>query len=263
VLDPELANLADLALALEDHSRDHRWWLDTQTGEVAPRFRSPVSEQGGDAPVADSVVLIEPLPSSVAYEDMREFVKRVRDPRARHMLQQAMTGRGAFRRFKDTLLDYPELRRAWFAFHDARSERRAIAWLLERGLVERGAGEAALERTPEPGPDDLPALVDAHGIAIRLARDLRRLYRTALEELFMFGPWARGDARADSPIELLVTLTRMTDPWQEKRRMDRIVWRYAARHETVITVLPVTPADLAATATPVIARAKAEGVRIP
>ncbi|MGH2742332.1 MAG: UPF0158 family protein [Thermoleophilaceae bacterium] len=263
MLDPELANLADLALALEDHSRDHRWWLDPETGDVAPRFRSKLGEQAADEPATDAQILIQPLPSAIAYEDMRDFVKRVRDPRARHMLQQAMTGRGAFRRFKDTLLDYPELRRAWFAFHDARSERRAIRWLLEHRLVERASAEAALDRTPEPGPDDLPALVDAHGIAIRLARDLRRLYRNALEELVMFGPWARGDARADSPIELLVTLTRIADPWQEKRRMDRIVWRYSARHETVITVLPVTPADVAANATPLIARAKAEGVTIP
>jgi Uncharacterised protein family (UPF0158) len=263
MLDPELADLADLALALEDHSRDHRWWLDPDTGDVTPRFRSALSGDGALDAAPNGLVPVDPLPSAIAYEDMRDFVKRVRDPRARHHLQQAMTGRGAFRRFKDTLLDYPQLRRAWFAFHDARSERRAIRWLVERGLIERDAGEAALERTPEPGPDELPALVDAHGIVIRLARDLRRLYRTALDELLMFGPWARGDARGDSPIELLVTLASMTDPWQEKRRMDRIVWRYSARYETVITVLPVTPADVASNATPLIARARAEGVTIP
>ena len=60
---------------------------------------------------------------------MEDFIRRVRDPRARDLLERAIAGRGAFRRFKDTLLDFPDLRPVWFAFHDARMERRAIEWL--------------------------------------------------------------------------------------------------------------------------------------
>jgi predicted nucleotidyltransferase len=76
------------------------------------------------------------------------------------------------------------------------------------------------------------------------------------------GAWARGDAHPESPIELLVILERIGDRWQEKRRMDRIVWRYSIRHDTVVTVLPVTEAELEQQATPMLARASAEAIVI-
>jgi predicted nucleotidyltransferase len=71
------------------------------------------------------------------------------------------------------------------------------------------------------------------------------------------GAWARGDAHPESPIELLLILERIGDRWQEKRRMDRIVWRYSIRHDTV---LPVTEAELEQQATPMLARASAEAM---
>jgi Uncharacterised protein family (UPF0158) len=257
MLDLETVDLADLALALEDHSSDHSWWLDLGTGSVEPRFGSPATDGNGGG-----VVAIEALPSEVGYADMADFVARVRDPRARHMLERALNGRGAFRRFKDTLVDYPKLRRAWFSFHDARGERRAIEWLLEHRLVEPDAAEAALAARPEPGPEDLPGVLDAHGIVHRIARELRRLYGPRLSDVVLVGGWARGDAPPESAIELMVVLADVPDPWQEKRRMDRIVWRYSARHDTVVTVLPVSVADLDDGATPLITRAGAEGISI-
>jgi hypothetical protein len=258
MLDLETVGLEDLALALEDHSSDHGWWLDPATGDVAPRFGAEPVPRGSDG----SLIAIEPLPSAIAYADMEDFVSRIRDPRARHLLGEAITGRGAFRRFKDALLDYPKLRRAWFAFHDARTERRAIEWLAERGLVERKVAQAALARRPEPGPEDIPGVLDAQGIAHRIAGELGRLYGNRLEGVLMVGPWARGDAHPAEAIELLAVLSSMADRWQEKRRMERIVWRYSTRHRTVVTVLPVTEKELERARTPLLARATVEAVRI-
>jgi len=258
MLDLETVDLADLALALEDHSADHRWWLDLRTGSVEPRFGSSAADDAGEG----GLIAVDPLPSTVGYSDMEEFVARVRDPRARHLLERAINGRGAFRRFKDTLLDYPQLRRAWFSFHDARGERRAIEWLAGRGLVDQAGAEEALAARPEPGPEDVPGVLDAHGIVHRVARELARLYGSRLEGVVLAGAWARGDPQPESPIELVVVLRSIADPWQEKRRMDRIVWRYSIRHDTIVTVLPVSGADLQGSATPLLARVSAEGIRI-
>jgi len=258
LLDPEQVDLADLALALEDHSRDHNWWFDPSTGAVEPRFEA----RFGEDDAAAGFISIDPMPTAVGYADMEEFVGRVRDPRAHHLLERAITGRGAFRRFKDALLDYPELRRAWFAFHDARSERRAIEWLLERELVDPAAAGAALDRRPEPGPGEVPGLLDAHGVTHRVAGELRRLYGQRLRSVMLVGAWARGDANPESPIELLVILERIGDRWQEKRRMDRIVWRYSIRHDTVVTALPLTETELERSPTPMLARATGEGIVI-
>src|ERR687896_1299822 len=164
MLDPEQVDLADLALALEDHSRDHKWWFDPGSGAVEPRFEARFGEDNAAA----GLISIEPVPTGVGYADMEDFVARVRDPRAHHLLERAIAGRGAFRRFKDALLDFPELRRAWFRFHDGRSERRAIEWLVEHELVEPAAAEQALARNPDPGVTSLPGLLDAEGVAHRV-----------------------------------------------------------------------------------------------
>jgi len=41
----------------------------------------------------------------------------------------AINGKGAFRRFKDVLLDYPEEREEWFQFKGAKVQERALEWL--------------------------------------------------------------------------------------------------------------------------------------
>ena len=45
------------------------------------------------------------------------------------LLEVAINGKGAFRRFKDVLLNYPEERERWFKFRDDRMEKRAVEWL--------------------------------------------------------------------------------------------------------------------------------------
>lgn len=259
VLAVEQVDLADLALALEDHSDEHTWWFDPATGKVEPRFVGEL----GDLPSSDAgLIRVDPLPSAVGYGDMEDFVARIREPRTRDLLERAISGRGAFRRFKDTLLDYPDLRRAWFAFHDARGERRAIDWLAENGLVDPAAAERAIARRAEPAVESLPGLMDAQGVAGRVTRDLRRIYRERLRGVLMTGAWARGDAHPESELELMVVLDSVDDRWEERRRMDRVMWRHSMRNDTVVVCAPVTEHDLADGRTPLLARATAEGVPV-
>src|ERR671923_473074 len=180
MLDPEQVELADIALALEDHSEEHRWWLDADTGAVEPHFAGDLEAAQFVETEGRRLILVEPLPTAIGYGDMQDFIACVREPRTRELLERAIAGRGAFRRFKDALLDYPDLRRAWFAFHDARSERRAIEWLLERELVDPDAAEEAIAQRPEPILPDVPGLLDAEGVAQRVASDLQRVYRDRL-----------------------------------------------------------------------------------
>jgi uncharacterized protein UPF0158 len=260
VLAVEQVDLADLALALEDHSDEHTWWFDPATGTLEPRFAGDI----GNPPDSDAgLIRVDPLPSVVGYRDMEDFAARVREPRTRDLLERAISGRGAFRRFKDALLDYPDLRQAWFAFHDARGERRAVEWLAERDLVPPAEAEQAMASRVEPAVDALPGLLDAHGVAGRVRQDLRRLYRDRLRGVLMIGAWARGDAHPESELELLVVLDDVGNRWEERRRMDRVMWRHSMRNDTVVICAPVTEADLARGGTPMLARAVTEGVKVP
>jgi uncharacterized protein (UPF0332 family) len=234
-------DLADLALALEDHAPDHVWLLDPAAGTIEPRF----GPRDGDE---DGAVTIDPLPVAVGYGDMEDFVAYVRDPRARDLLERAIVGRGAFRRFKDALAAYPELRRAWFAFHDARGERRAIEWLVDHGLVDARVADAELAARTDPEPGDLPGLLDAEGLTRRVTRDLRRVYKTRLRSVALTGAWARGEAHPEAAVELVVVLDAFADRWAERRRMERALWRHSVRDGVVVTALPVREGELDAAA---------------
>lgn len=260
MLEVEQVDLADLAMALEDHSAEHSWWLDPATGEVDPFFsNSPAkSEDAGEA----ARIPIEPLPTSVGYQDMEDFVSCVRDPRARDQLERAIAGRGAFRRFKDTLLEHPDLRRSWFAFHDQRGERRAVEWLTSRELLDAEAASEHVAELSQAAATDLPGLLDARGVARRVTDELRRIYRKRLDSVVLVGPWARGGVHPDAAVTLAIVLEGMTDRWEEKRRMDRTLWRHSVRHDTVIVGIPLTAADVEMPVAPWLAQALDDGVRL-
>jgi uncharacterized protein UPF0158/nucleotidyltransferase-like protein len=260
VLDLNRVDLADLAEALEDHY-DHSWWIDPESGE-AILWSEYFDEQGEREPESRGLRPIDPIPSHEGYEEMRAFVERVREPRARDLLERAIAGRGAFRRFKDTLLEFPELRDSWFRFHDSRLEQRAIRWLLDEGLIDRASAERALADRPEPDVAEVSGAFDPHEVAREVARDLRRMYGDRLRSVLLFGSWARGDAHPESDIDLLVVLDRVESVWDELRQMDPILWRHSFANDTVVTALPVASDTFEAQQRPVLSRAKAEGLPV-
>jgi hypothetical protein len=261
MLDLARIRLDELAQALEDHSDDHSWWLDPQTGELV--LWSDYSEQEGELdPEARELHPIDPLSSHEGYQEMEEFIQQVRDPRARDTLLRAIAGRGAFRRFKDTLLDFPDLREAWFRSHDARLEERAVRWLVEEQLIDADAGERALVSRLRPELPGLGRPFDPQKIAADVARDLHQLYGQRLKGIVLFGSWARGDAHPDSDIDLLVLLDPGGSVWEELRRMDSVLWRHSFDNDTVVTALPVDQRDFEEPTRPVLVRAQAEGLRL-
>jgi hypothetical protein len=260
MLDLQRVNLRSLAEALEDHSPETSWWFDPESGDVEPRVDLAYAddEERGN-PFHQDLVLIEPIPSGDTYGDMEDFIGRVRHPQARDLLERAIAGRGAFRRFKDTLLDFPDLRQAWFAFHDARMERRAIQWLADQGLVESGVAERELESRKDPEPPELGGRFDPVEIAAAVAGDLKSLYGVRLRRILLFGSWARGDAHPESDIDLLVVLDQVDSPWDELRRMDNVLWRHSYQNDAVIAAVPVSERDLDDAVQPLLIRARAEG----
>jgi hypothetical protein len=76
-----------------------------------------------------------PLPDSRnGYADMELFIETVTNPALQERLWSAINGRGAFRRFKDALIGYPEERERWFAFKADRVRARVLEWLAEESI---------------------------------------------------------------------------------------------------------------------------------
>jgi predicted nucleotidyltransferase len=251
MLDLAAVDLRELAAALEDNSVEHSWWLDPDTGEL--EFCS--IDDDGDSFEKRGLLYVESIGSHEAYSNMSDFVDRIRARRPRELLDRAIQGRGAFRRFKDTLFEFPELREEWFAFHDRRMRCRAIEWLVGEGLVDSAAADAALADLDR---DDVAA-AEPEDAARRAAAALRDMYGERLADVVLFGSHAREDANPDLDIDLLVVLHGPVSAWEELRRMDGLLWQVSYDHGVTVSAHPVSEEQWRSGGVPVLVEARTHG----
>jgi hypothetical protein len=79
-------------------------------------------------------LLIPKQDAREAYCEMEDFIYTVKNMRLREQLEIAIDGKGAFRRFKDTLARHPEIERQWFEFSDQRLQQRLLSWLADEEI---------------------------------------------------------------------------------------------------------------------------------
>jgi hypothetical protein len=149
-------DLDEIAFAMSDSSRDiNDHYLDIETGELYAVDTHLVrqieeGEQLKDVPewmeelvpVARAVVAgdrryrrIPEVYSDEAYRVIEDFIYgEVEDEAARSRLDEASHGRGAFRRFKDALEEFPELRERWLEYETERHREWVREWLEEIGI---------------------------------------------------------------------------------------------------------------------------------
>ncbi len=65
---------------------------------------------------------------------MRDFIYTVENDRLQDDLWQAISGRGAFRYFKDTLAQNPAEQKRWYAYKEDRLTSQAREWLEENDI---------------------------------------------------------------------------------------------------------------------------------
>ena len=153
VLDLDSLDLEEIATALADQTDyEHHWLIDPDTGEIAFWTTDTGLNDQGPVDLEElDLVIIDPLPSWVWYQDMADFAEGITDERAGRRLARAIQGRGAFRRFKDELHEeHPDLLPAWYAFRDARARRRAVQWLADNSLIDDDSADRFLASHPDP-----------------------------------------------------------------------------------------------------------------
>ncbi len=136
-------DLDELFSAIEDSSYEHEYYLDLATGEIL--FISDYMDDEETRKLRDRIEddpdRYERIPraeSHEGYEDIQNFIATVEDEHLVELLEVAINGKGAFRRFKDVLLNYPEERERWFQFKDNRIQEQALEWLddIDVSLIE-------------------------------------------------------------------------------------------------------------------------------
>jgi len=107
--------------AFENNAPEVHSYLHFDTGEVIRIVDGVADPSMHTRIIGDSRYLrIDPVSSREQYRWMERFIATVEDEELRRRLNVAIDGKGAFRRFKDALVNHPVDRERWFAF---RSER--------------------------------------------------------------------------------------------------------------------------------------------
>ena len=141
-----------LEAAFESHAPEQTAFLDKKTGEV----KLFVDGNDGDAEEAVAgghFVRIDPIPSREQYRMMERFIATVINAPLKAALQDAIVGKGAFRRFKDAVSRHPEERKRWFAFRDALLHRYILDWLKTHKLELQEIPAWNLEPPMTPSPE--------------------------------------------------------------------------------------------------------------
>jgi hypothetical protein len=167
-------NLSDIEIAFETHESagEVQHYLDLETGDVVmisgenrrnyeaayEKFADPITGeidwenvlpqldlQEWEKDALLEIIAIEsddgttylqiPQQSSRAgYDEMAAFIETLTDEGLQGRLDRAISGKGAFRNFKDVLIDFPNERKQWFQFQNKRLRQNVINWLKSEGI---------------------------------------------------------------------------------------------------------------------------------
>lgn len=127
----------ELIGSMQDNDYSNHHYFDTATGDVI--FTSDylgLDEETEELleTEGERFVEIDRVSSREAWQIMADFAETVSDGRIQEQLFRALNGEGAFRRFKDTLLAYPEVREQWFIYQERRYMTLAQEWIESNEL---------------------------------------------------------------------------------------------------------------------------------
>lgn len=89
---------------------------------------------------------------------------------------------------------------------------------------------------------------------------LREIYGPRLRRLLLFGSQARGDARPDSDVDLLVVLGGPVRSYEEAKRTSRIATRAAAYRDTTLSFVHVSEEAFAEDRHSLVPSVKEDGI---
>jgi hypothetical protein len=166
--------------AFENNAPEVHSYLHLTTGEVL-RVVDGVADPQMHVRIASdgNYLRIDPVSSREQYRWMERFIPMAVDVELRGLLAQAIDGKGAFRRFKDVLMNHAEERERWFVFRSERLRTFMEAWLGAHAI--KAAVRPAWADAP-PSPDsevapestDEPAPKSQSGRRTRTAEVLRQ-----------------------------------------------------------------------------------------
>jgi len=117
---------------------------------------------------------------------------------------------------------------------------------------------------PNPHLDSLPATIPP-AVRAALAEAKERLaeaYGDRLDRLVLYGSHARGDARVDSDVDVLIVLREGYDPYAEGKRLSLLRLDLSVRYGVDVAMQPYSSAEVADVARPLMHSVARDGVTL-
>lgn len=125
--------------AIEMADDNYTYFLDIETGKsvfLAEELTTGLDNEGLEDEIDENPDRYLRLPTKFEiheYRIMEEFVWSLSEGRQQDLLERAIRGRGAFRKFKDTVYDLG-LDKKWFQYEAVAYHKIAIDWCRENGI---------------------------------------------------------------------------------------------------------------------------------
>jgi len=155
------ALLDELGTALTGGDVDSVAFFNTKTGAVE-HFMHNLGDQENariaQAQTDPDLKKVNPVTTDVRYGIMSDFIGGVEDIAFAGKLRGAISGKGAFRRFRETVDEDDALRRRWLAYRTKRHYHLALDWLhrlgLDLGKYGLNPGDFDWEAAEHPAPPE-------------------------------------------------------------------------------------------------------------
>jgi hypothetical protein len=146
--------LDELGTALTGGDVDSVAYFNTKSNAVE-HFMHNLGDQENarisEADVNPDMKKISPVTTEIRYGIMSDFITMVEDINIAGRLRSAISGKGAFRRFREAVDEDDTLRRRWLGYRTKRHYHLALDWLNANGFTPEGitGGDYDWEPTPE------------------------------------------------------------------------------------------------------------------
>ncbi|TVY07120.1 UPF0158 family protein [Paenibacillus cremeus] len=144
----------DLVNEIELHIDDSFTFINTKTGEVITLMREEIGAAEDEKPIEkfpewqreniekaisiiedeDGVYVDFTLRNNFnEYEIMEDFIVSLNNQNVREKLYEAIQGRGAFRRFKDKIIEFG-VDKQWYKYKENKTKELVIEWCKEHNI---------------------------------------------------------------------------------------------------------------------------------
>jgi hypothetical protein len=111
------------------------YYLHRELGQIidSEQYDALLSPDDEDTSILDLYIQLPRQNSDEAYQEMQSFVQTVKDKHHQELLDIALDGTGAFRRFKNVLYNH-HYYGEWEKFRDEHKYKRMVAWLKSHNI---------------------------------------------------------------------------------------------------------------------------------